>query len=405
MKARFLIALFAFSAAAWADTPAGLWEATINFNGIAIPFRLEISVDGSKISGAFLNGNERQISTSGKFEQGALFLKFDDYAAELDATLNDGILEGQYGPIQRKYYTIQGKRLVASPTPNADTPTIGGLWIIEGVNNSKGEKAWHLIIHQSNSDISASILRIDGDTGEISGSYKNGKFTLGHFSGARPALLVLTPKNDGTLAVQLSDAHGSKQYTALRSELVRAQGLPEPLDPTQKISAEDPSAAFQFRFPDLNGRMVSNIDSRFRRKVVLVNVIGSWCPNCHDEAPFLADIYRKYRNQGLEIVSVSFEEADQLKDLNRLRAFIKKNGIEFPVLLGGEPGERNTKLKEQIAIDAWPTTIFVGRDGLARSIRVGFPSAASGELYQKAKDQFIDQVEKLLAEDHELTRK
>jgi thiol-disulfide isomerase/thioredoxin len=74
----------------------------------------------------------------------------------------------------------------------------------------------------------------------------------------------------------------------------------------------NPAEPFRFSFPDLNGRMVSNTDARFEGKVVLVNISGSWCPNCHDEAPFLAGLYEKYRSRGLEIVTLSFEEPEQL---------------------------------------------------------------------------------------------
>jgi thiol-disulfide isomerase/thioredoxin len=401
----FLILALIFAQPAWAESPAGLWNATINFNGTAIPFKLEIAVENSKIAGAFLNGNDRETSTSGKFEQGSLILRFDDYAAELDATINDGVLEGLYGPLQKKYYSIQAKRHEEPAKAIADAPSIGGLWEIEGINNAKGESAWHLIVRQSNTSIFASILRVDGDTGEIAGAYKDGKFVLGHFSGARPALLVLTPQSDGTLAVKLTDANGSKQYSAFRPEQARAKGLPSPQDPNVQVEIKDPIEPFPFRFPDLSGRIFSNTDSRFRQKVLLVNISGSWCPNCHDAAPFLADVYRTYRSQGLEVVSLSFEEADQLKDPARLRAFIKKYGIEYPVLLAGEPTERAAKLPQQGDSPSWPTTLLIGRDGAVRFIRIGFPSAASGLLYQKAKDQFTAQVERLLSEGRELTRK
>ena len=82
---------------------------------------------------------------------------------------------------------------------------------------------------------------------------------------------------------------------------------------------------------------MSDTDARFRGKVVIVAIGGSWCPNCHDEAPFLMELYRQYRAQGLEIVDLSFEEGDQLKDPTRLRAFIQKYGIEYPVLIPGVP--------------------------------------------------------------------
>jgi thiol-disulfide isomerase/thioredoxin len=92
--------------------------------------------------------------------------------------------------------------------------------------------------------------------------------------------------------------------------------------------------------------------------VVLINITGSWCPNCHDEAPFLAELDRKYRAQGLEIVALSFEEAEQLPNPRRLRAFIKKYGLDYTVLLAGETGEAKDKLTQAVNWNAWPTTFL-----------------------------------------------
>jgi peroxiredoxin len=161
---------------------------------------------------------------------------------------------------------------------------------------------------------------------------------------------------------------------------------------------KDLTEPFRFRFPDLNGHVVSNVDARFQGKVLVVEITGSWCPNCHDEAPFLAEIYRKFGAQGLEIVSLSFEEADQLRDPTRLRAFVKKYGLEFPVLLCGDPDEANAKLTQLVNWNTWPATLFIDRRGLVRGIHSGFPSPGSGELFHQAKEEFNVEVGRLLAE-------
>src|SRR5262249_50663971 len=148
---------------------------------------------------------------------------------------------------------------------------------------------------------------------------------------------------------------------------------------------KDPTEPLRFSFPNLNGRMVSNTDDQFRGKVVIVNIGGSWCPNCHDEAPFLAGLYRTYHGRGLEVVLLSFEEAEQLKNPVRLRAFIKRYGIDYTVLMPGEPKELADKLPQGVNLNSFPTSFILGRDGRVRSVHAGFPGAASGDFHTKAK--------------------
>jgi thiol-disulfide isomerase/thioredoxin len=397
----FATSLLLLAPAAFAQSVAGLWDATIHFNDTDIPFKLELSGDGVNIKGWFFNGDNREVSNSGKLENGNLVLNFDSYLAKLTGTVKNGVFDGEYGPMLRKNYAVHAVRAAAAkPAPKAafNGPSIAGQWDLIGVNSSKGEKAWRLILRQSGSDISGAILRVDGDTGTLTGSYKEGQFVLSHFSGARPALMLVKPAPDGTLAVSLSALHGFSEMKAVRPEEALAKGLPQPDDPTAHTTVRNPNEPFPFSFPDLKGNIVSNTDARFRGKVVVINVTGSWCPNCHDEAPFLAGLYDKYHSQGLEVVALSFEEADQLKNPTRLRAFIKEYGIKYTVLLGGETDSAKTKLTQAVNWDAWPTTFFVGRDGLVRGVHAGFPGPASGELYRQAKEEFTSKVEKLLAE-------
>jgi thiol-disulfide isomerase/thioredoxin len=218
---------------------------------------------------------------------------------------------------------------------------------------------------------------------------------LSHFSGARPLLLEVTPAADGTLTLKQNK---QTELVAAREHADRAKAIGAPTDPALHTTVKDPAEPFAFSFPDINGQVVSNTDERFRGKVVLVNISGSWCPNCHDEAPFLASLYRKYRSKGLEIVTLSFEEADQLKDPTRLRAFNKTYGIEYTVLIPGEPDQLNEKVPQGVNLNAFPTTFVLGRDGRVRAVHAGFPSPGSGEYYVRAEKEMTEQVERLLAE-------
>ena len=392
-----VLALAALPARAEAQSISGLWDASVVVNGgIEVPFRFEIAGSGKGIKGSFFNGDEKVTSTTGSFENGALTLSFDEYGTKVEATLKDGRLEGQYSRGTRGApYPFQAKRFAPAPVGDAPIPPIAGLWNIQVGKSSKGEAAWQLIVRQSGAEASAAILRVDGDTGTLTGTYRDGKFVLSHFSGARPLRLELTPATDGTLSVVQNN---DNPFTAVRADQARAKGLPQPSDPSRFTSVKDPTEPFRFSFPDLNGRVVSNTDEKFRGKVVIVSISGSWCPNCHDEAPFLGELYKKYRSRGLEIVSLSFEEEAQLKNPVRLRAFMKRYGIEYTVLIPGEPKDLAERVPQGVNLSSFPTTFFIGRDGRVRAVHAGFPGKASGEFHTQAKEESTATVERLLAE-------
>ncbi len=381
---------------ALAQSLNGLWDATVVVNGgVEIPFRMELSGSGSSAKGAFFNGDEKFASTSGSYDKGALVLNFDDLGTKLEAAFKDGALVGQYSRGTRGApYPFEAKKFAPVPVGDTTIPSINGLWNVQ-VKSSKGESAWQLIVRQSGAEASAAILRIDGDTGTLTGSYRDGRFVLSHFSGMRPLRLEITPNADGTLAVVQNK---DNPLTAIKADQALAKGMPQPSDPSRFTSVKDPTEPFRFAFPALDGRTVSNTDEKFRGKVVIVSISGSWCPNCHDEAPFLGELYKKYRSRGLEIVSLSFEEEAQLKNPVRLRAFMKKYGIEYTVLLPGEPKDLNDRVPQGVNLSSFPTTFFLGRDGRVRAVHAGFPSVASGEFHKHAKEEITSTVERLLAE-------
>jgi thiol-disulfide isomerase/thioredoxin len=389
-----LAGLAAVGLAANGEKPAGRWDATVVVNGVEIPFRLDVTDSKAGVAGSFFNGDRTITSTSGTFEQDVLTLRFDQYAATLKATYRDGRLDGAYDRGSRGAYPFKAQRFTAGSMAAANAPAIAGEWTI-GTKSPKGESAWRFIVRQDGGDVSASILRVDGDTGTLSGAFRDGRFVLSHFSGARPLLLEVTPVADGSLELL---QNGKTRLVAVRADSARAKEVGAPTDPTEHTRVKDASERLRFSFADLNGRVVSDTDPRFQGKVVIVSITGSWCPNCHDEAPFLSTLYRKYKAKGLEIVAFSFEEAEQLANPTRLRAFIEQYGIDYTVLLAGEPDQLTDKVPQADNLNAFPTTFFLGRDGRVRGVHAGFPSPGSGSYYTQAEADITAQVEKLLAE-------
>ena len=382
---------------------AGKWEGTVtvsaNVSGVTtpveVPFPFEITSAGGKTRASFLNGDLRITSTASAIEGDKVVFTFGQYGSKISATFKDGVLAGQYERPKGRGNPLPFKAARATAVaPNVKAPSIDGVWIVQAKSN-KGESAWRFIVDQKGAQVTATILRIDGDTGTLYGSFKDGKFVLGHFSGARPLLVEVTPNADGTLRISQNKQPG---LLAARQAEAKANSLGTPTDPTMHTSMKDSNEPFRFSFPNLKGEIESNTDAKFKGKVLLVNIAGSWCPNCHDETPFLVSLYKKYKSKGFEIVGLSFEEDEQQPGLARLRAFNETYGIDSTVLVPGNPDQLNEKVPQASNLDAFPTSFFVGRDGRVRAVHAGFPSPGSGEFYKEAEKEVTALVEKLLAE-------
>lgn len=368
----------------------GRWDASLRLDTAEVPFRLEVTEQQGALVAHFFDGDRRIPSAPATRAADTVRFAYPSQGGTLTARLVDGRLEGQYVRGSRTYGF--GAERAKAPSAVDAVPGIDGLYIIP-TTSKKGEVAWRFIVDQKGADVSAAILRVDGDTGALTGRFDGEKFVLGHFSGARPLLLEVTPNADGSLTLRQNRA---RTLTALKSTTAN---LPTPTDSAHHTIIRNGTDPVSFRFPDLQGRVVSSSDGRFEGKVVILSVTGSWCPNCHDEAPFLAELYRAYRDRGLEVVALSFEEEAQLKDPARLRAFVQQYGIEYPVLLAGLPETAPAALPQVDHLDSFPTTLFLGRDGRLRATHAGFPSPASRDFYTKAREEITATVERLLLED------
>jgi peroxiredoxin len=398
-----LAAVLSLATGARAESLEGRWSADLTLNGVPIPFRLDISGEGNNLTGTLFNGDLKQTTTSARKDGDQIQLSFDHILTKIIATRKDGQLEGKVeGRFEREQYIsnvpFHARRYTPAKVKASGVPKIDGLWEIP-YESAKGEKAWRFFVKQDGAEVSAAILRIDGDTGALTGTYQDGKFVLSHFDGARPFLLTVTPGGDGTLELVQEGAYTAKgKLTAYRPEVARAKGFPEPADFVKHTTLRDPNERFQFKFPDVNGKLVSSGDPKFKNKVILAIVTGTWCPNCHDEAQYLVKLYKQYRDQGLEIVALDFEEPEQQDELNRVKSFIGKYGVEYTYLNAGSPAEMWEKVPQAVNLNTWPATFFVGRDGKVRKIHSGFAAPASGVYHEQLKKEFTSTIETLLAE-------
>ena len=426
VNAAALAALLASSATALAgDQIDGRWDARLTHNGIEIPFRLDISGSGARLKGTLYDGfSAYEYTTGASYQEGQLVLNIDHYLTTITAKLDDGKLVGGVVAQNRGSRTEYGFTAVPhdaaayARAKAVNAPSIAGDWEIPlNAPSSKGENAFRFIVEQRGAEVAASILRIDGDTGAYSGVFKDGKWVLSHFDGSRPGVIEVTPGADGTLQiaqlgqrVQSANPQTANQYEtapdgryaakliAYRSEAARAKGLPAPSNHLTHTTTRDPNEKFTFAFPNLEGKTVSNDDADHEGNVVLAIVTGTWCPNCHDEAQYLIQLDKQYRDKGLRIVALNFEEVEQQESLKRAKAFVAQYGVKYPYLQAGAPEEMWEKVPQLVNLNTWPATVFVGRDGTVRAVHAGFASPATGDFYARQDKEFRSRIDQLLAE-------
>jgi thiol-disulfide isomerase/thioredoxin len=419
--------------AALADTSSpidGRWDANLTTkDGTVIPFRLDLSGTDTTLKGTLYDGfHPYDGTTSATFKDGTLVLSIEHYLTTINAQLKDGQLVGNVTSQGRGQFQQFGFQAVhhvegAGAAASAAAPNVAGSWVVPlPALSAKGEKAFRFIVEQHGGEIAASILRVDGDTGSYSGAFKDGKWVLSHFDGSRPGVITVIPNADGTLEIDQRanrppaaqpvsntgsaysadenspNGRNAAKLVAYRPDVAVAKGLPQPENYETHTTARDAHEKFTFSFPDDSGKVVTNEDPRFKGKVVLAIVTGTWCPNCHDEAQYLVQLDKKYRNKGLAIVALDFEEPDQQGNLEREHAFVKQYGVKYTYLIAGAPEEMWEKVPQLVNLNTWPATVFIGRDGTVRGVHSGFASPASGEFNAQLKKEFTTKIEALLAE-------
>lgn len=160
---------------------------------------------------------------------------------------------------------------------------------------------------------------------------------------------------------------------------------------------------FNFSFPDLEDNLVSFTDERFKNKVVLVQIMGSYCPNCLDETKFYSKYYEANKEKGLEVVALAFENAKTkekaIKGITRMK---ERVGLNYEILLAqigtNDKGKAQEKMPMLNKIVSYPTTIYLDRTGKVRKIHTGFNGPATGKKYEAFKTEFNSFLNILLAE-------
>jgi len=155
-----------------------------------------------------------------------------------------------------------------------------------------------------------------------------------------------------------------------------------------------------FRFPDLDGKLVGINDARFKNKVVVIQIMGSWCPNCMDETQFLSNYYKTNKNRGVEMIGLAYEySTDNARSVKTLRKFKDRFAVDYPILITGVTASDSLRTEKTLpqltSIKSFPSTIFIGRDGRVKKVHGGFFGPATDQ-YKEYVQAFEETMNSLL---------
>ncbi len=382
---------------------AGSYRAVLTLPGGELPFGLELAEESGKPVATLVNGAERIRVTEVAVQDSVVTMSMPGYNNQIVARYADGALSGTLtmvktgGRNQAIPLTAtrgQNYRFFAEPLPPGGD--VDGRWATTFTDDDGESYVAVGEFQQRGNVVTGTFLTGTGDHRFLAGELREGQLYLSSFNGGQVYLYHATLSADGALAGEYwSGLRWHERFAARRDETATLG------DATSVTAMRDTNARFDFTFPDVSGQLVSLSDERYRGKVVVVTIAGSWCPNCNDGPAFLAPSYREHRDQGLAVFGLMFEQFDDLASASKaVRRFQVKYDIGYPLLIAGVTSDDDPekKLPQLNGVYGYPTTIFIDRKGKVRRIHTGFSGPATGIHYTELTREFDQIIRELLAE-------
>jgi thiol-disulfide isomerase/thioredoxin len=390
------------------DEPqTGRYRATLQLPGGQTPFGLEVRKENQRFVLYLENAAERTRVANVTLADGELTAVFPGYENSLQARMYGDRLEGdvtlikdggkeQVIPFEAR---LQGKKAATYrfyEEPLTDNADLAGRWEMTLTGDDGKAEPAVAIFEQRHDRVTGTVMTPTGDHRFLEGQVHGDEAQLSTFAGGLAYLYKVKVNQHGELEGEMWQGLAShSKVKARRDQNATLEGK----EPDTQL--KDATSRFDFTFRDLDGNEVSLHDPKFRNKVVVVTLGGSWCPNCHDEAAFLVPFYEEYRSKGVEIVALMFERHGEFdRAAQVVRGYRKDLGIEFTTLIAGvsDTDEASKALPTLTGIHGYPTTIVLDRVGTVRDIHVGFSGPATGRHYEDYVAEFRGLIDSLVTE-------
>ncbi|WP_076379313.1 peroxiredoxin family protein [Filimonas lacunae] len=405
-----VMAVLAFGqfAAAQNKLTTGKWRALLHrADGNDIVFNFQLAWQKSKPVLYILNAAEKLAVTDVQLQGDSMnfnmpffesafrtriFSKDSISGVWVKATSSGKNIEMPFTASTRYTYRFQ-------PQAGSTAGTVTGKWSVQFLDKEgKPDEPAIGVFTQKGKAVTGSILTPTGDYRFLEGRMNGNTLLLSTFDGSHAFVIRAELKEgkltDGMFYAGLTSKQG---WTAVRNDTATLPDLAAMYVKKGEEGYPD------FRFKDMEGKEVSIKDDRFKNKVVIIQLMGSWCPNCMDETAFLSEYYRKNQARGVEIVALAYEyTTDFNRSQQSLRKFQQRFNVTYPILITGvsvtDTLRTEKTLPQFTRIKSFPTSIILDRTGKVRKIDNGFVGPGTGAYFTTYKNEFEKLMNELLAE-------
>lgn len=381
----------------------GIWRAVIDIQQQELPFSLEVTRDqqgGYNVS--ILNGEERLLLDEVTVSDDSVDIALYIFDANIRARIAGDSLQGVFVKNFAKDYELpfraaygQEHRFEKTATNN-NTADFSGKYDVTFFSGKDSKKAI-AIFSQSGDRVTGTVLTKTGDYRYLDGIADGDSLKLSTFNGSDAYIFHAARDAAGKLTGEFFSGKSRREtWVAEKNENA---AFPEDESLTYLKEGYD---RISFSFPDVSGKAVSLDDEKYRGKVVILQLLGTWCPNCMDETRFLAPWYDQNKDRGIEIVGLAFENKDDFNYARqRVRKMMEKIGVHYDIVIAGtdDKEKRAQALPMLNTVAAFPTTIFIGKDGKVKKIHTGFNGPGTGQYFEAFREDFNETVNRLLSED------
>ncbi len=384
----------------------GTYRAVLILNekdNIELPFNFDVKYKGKKPNIIIKNADERITVDEISIKGDSIFFKMPVFDTEFRTVFVGDNLEGvwinHYKTTNNiiKFKATYGETNRFALVPGKANPYFEGRWETTFSPNTKdSSKAIGVFHHIEQTDyMMGTFLTETGDYRYLEGMKHGNKLYLSCFDGGHAFLFIAEYTNEKLNGNFYAGANYVEPWTAKLNPDFKLK------DAEEITFIKNKDEKINFSFPNLDKKITSLNDKKFENKPVIIQIMGSWCPNCMDESAYLAQVYKQYQKEGLEIIALAFEKTSDLeKAKNNLLRLKKKFGIDYEILITQQTGKDKASevLSALNKITAFPTTIFLNKQHKVVKVHTGFSGPATGNDYEVFKQRTESLIKQLVKE-------